>query len=235
MPTAGVDASIRPCKRRCGKKPPPSLHGLEFGNLLLWGWGMAGSFWPRPCRHWGRWQHWRLPPRSGSASCSARCAYWRAFCWQRQGACCSAQQGRAGIGCGYSLIPPCSLYAPCRWPALLFWHCCGCAVRIFPSSSALPMCCQWSMRGCWPASPTQTRSCWRWRKSTACRCLHGCGISGCRASSHPSVKAASPQWACAGRAVFLPRSSACRIIRSAMRSTAPRSRYPRRMCSHGRW
>lgn len=43
------------------------------------GLGHGGCFWPRPCRHWGRWQHWRLPPRSGSASCSARCAYWRAF------------------------------------------------------------------------------------------------------------------------------------------------------------
>ena len=113
LPTAGGDASIRPCKRRCGKKPPPSLHGLEFGNLLLWVWGMAGCFWPRPCRHWGRWQHWRLPLRSGSASCSAHCAYWRAFCWQRQGACCSVQQGRAGIGYGCSLTLPCSLYAPC--------------------------------------------------------------------------------------------------------------------------
>ena len=232
------------CRGRCKHPPLQTPLWQKAAAILAWigiwqfaavGLGHGGLFLATPLQTLGALAALALPPRSGSALCSVRCVYWRAFCWQRRAACCSVQQGRAGIGYGYSLTPPCSLYAPCRWPALSFWHCCGCAVRIFPSSSALPMCCRWSMRGCWAALPTPIRSCWRWHRSTACRCLRGCGISGCRASSHPSVKAASLQWACAGRAASLPRLSVCRIIRSAMRSTAPRSRCPRRMYSHGRW
>ncbi len=63
----------------------------------------------------------------------------------------------------------------------------------------------------------------------------GCGTSGCRAFSRRSAKAASPPWACAGRAASRRRSSVCRITALATRSTAPKSRCPHRMCLPGRW
>ena len=48
-------------------------------------------------------------------------------------------------------------------------------------------------------------------------------------------KAASPPWACAGKAAFRRRSSACRTGRWETRFTGPKLPLPRRRCSRGRW
>ena len=70
------------CRLRCGRELRRWPRGLWSGSWRLWGWGTAACFWPRPCRRWGRWHSWYPQQRSGSALCSAHCAYWRASCWR---------------------------------------------------------------------------------------------------------------------------------------------------------